>query len=305
MSLFQVSEKERKLALDLSYIKSVVSANPQVQTSDILLFFQKAQLVGADPRLDQIFLLPFRHNAGSYNQANQWVDNWVLKASTVFSYHFFLQKAESSKTLLGWSIETATKPYFNPAIDKTYDTLCSTVTIEWKEKKPSSYTAWFPEFLKKKRNGDPTKAWAERPHLMLDKCSLTNGMRQGNPLALSGMVTLEESQGFESISEARETPEAIEGASELPKTPQERETAAKAETHVTQAQLTRLYTIVGNNDWTRENLHSMIKKIWSYTTTKQLKPGQYDYCCKKVEAMGFAEWASDFDTAKDKNKANF
>lgn len=301
-SLLQVGEKERKLALDLNYMATIAAANPNLQTADLIHFLHKAQLVGADPRLDQIYLIPFRTKLRWYDATNRPQEQWITKASTVFSYHFFLQKADSIDGLEAWDTTTEIGNYFNPATGVKIDTLQSTTTIERKDRKPLSYTAWFPEFVQTNRDGKVTASWAKKPHLMLEKCSLANAVRRGFAKEFSGVQILEETHGFEYKTEALEQPE-VEEAKELPKTPEQHLDAAKNRKTVNPGQLGRLYTIATNNDWTREQVHEMIKKVWNYTSTKQLGHGQYDYVCKKIEAMGFAEWGADFDTAAKKQGA--
>lgn len=302
-SLLQVGEKERKLALDLNYMATIAAANPQLQTSDLIHFLHKAQLLGADPRLDQIYLIPFRTKSSWKDEGGQWREQWITKATTVFSYHFFLQKAQSTEELLGLGVTTKSESYFNPVKGSLKDALCSTATIEFAGNRVSqSYRAWFPEFVKTKRDGTVIEAWAKKPYLMLEKCALANVLRQSFSKEFSGLQILEETHGFEHSAEALGQPE-VEEAKALPKTPDQQLDAAKNRKTVNPAQLGRLYTIATNNGWTREQTHEMIKKVWNYTSTKQLGQGQYDYVCKKIEAMGFAEWAADFDTSQNKRGA--
>lgn len=52
------------------------------------------------------------------------------------------------------------------------------------------FTAYYDEFVRKKKDGTITKMWREKPRLMLTKCSEANGLRQG--FDISGLYIEEE-----------------------------------------------------------------------------------------------------------------
>jgi len=54
----------------------------------------------------------------------------------------------------------------------------------------TSYTAYFDEFARKKKDGDLNKMWNEKPRMMLTKCAEANALRQG--FDISGIYIEEE-----------------------------------------------------------------------------------------------------------------
>ncbi len=51
---------------------------------------------------------------------------------------------------------------------------------------------------------------------------------------------------------------------------------------VTEAQITRLYTIATNHKWTRERVHEFIGSEYGLTSTKELNKEQYDVVCNHI-----------------------
>ncbi|HET8687583.1 MAG TPA: phage recombination protein Bet, partial [Methanosarcina sp.] len=200
-SVLLLSESERKLALDLNFIGQLAQMNPDLQFSDFLDFIHKAQLTGADPRRGQIHLVTFRKNLARKGQA----DKWVTKAQAIFSYHFFISKAEASGNYDGHKVVTEVINHYDPWSGEERRTICATCTVFKKSGREEIYSARLPEFAKLNKDGNPTEAWLTKPYLMLEKCAIANALRKAFPDQLTGCYMREEiedesSQTLEVIS---------------------------------------------------------------------------------------------------------
>lgn len=192
-----VADKDRRINLDGNFFKLLAERNPLLQASDFLDFIQKCQLSGADPRRNQIYLITRNQNVKEDD--GQWRQKVV--GTTVFAYQFFIQRAQSTGLLSGFTVDTEMTTYCNPITGRTRPSIVSICTVWRKDReKPTVYRARFDEFVPKDKNGAmaPNRVWREKPYLMLEKTALCNGLRQAFPEDLQGMYISEEMTGDES-----------------------------------------------------------------------------------------------------------
>lgn len=177
-----LAKEASSIDLDLHYLMSMKANMPNVPTADFVNFVHKAQKFGADPVKNQVYLIPFEK---SKKVNGVWLKK--TEGSTIFAYDFFISRAKADDNFDGWEQKTSVDEYFDPVKCEAKKTLKCVTTVHLKNSKfPVVYTAWYPEFVKLKNDGAPTKAWT-KANLMLEKCSLCNGLRQAFPASLSGM----------------------------------------------------------------------------------------------------------------------
>lgn len=139
-------------------------------------FIHKAQLSGADPRKNQIHLTSYfskklGHKIGV----------------AVFSYHFFLDRANQTGEMCPPVVTTKVEEVFNPITGETVKELVSTASVERKGKGVATYKARWSECYNKMN-----PIWRERPYGMLEKTAIANVLRWAFPEVLSGMYIQEE-----------------------------------------------------------------------------------------------------------------
>jgi len=170
----------------------------KVPADDIIKFFHKAQVTGADPLRDQIFLIPRNVNVGKNGR-----DEWTTVGTIVFSYHFVETKAVESGEYEGYTIKTGVASYFDPILGKAKDMLMSEATVTRKGKS-YPFTAWWDEYVQTSKYG-VTAQWKGKPHLMLEKCAKAGALRAAFPEWLSGAYAEEEMGAIEKSDESIET----------------------------------------------------------------------------------------------------
>ena len=182
-----------KFKFNANLVKLLVQKNRLLRSEHFIDFIQRCQITGADPRKNQAYLVTF-------NKTTKVGEEFIQEVHgvTIFSYHFMINKAQDTKGLIGWKIETKAEDYFDMETQKSTKQLCSYAIIERKGRKPIVYRAWFSEFAKKVE-GKLTEMWRTKPYMMLEKCALVNGIRQAFPDMFAGMYISEEILGTESM----------------------------------------------------------------------------------------------------------
>jgi phage recombination protein Bet len=197
-------EKDRRMELDLNWLSLQTREHPELQAADFIDFINQCQLTGADPRRKQAHLVTFKKKIKVYDpQQNKQVDQWVTKASTIFSYHFFITKAQETGEMQGLKIEDGIGDYANPNTKQIFKENFCKVTVTRKGC-PYEFTAWYPEFVKVKKDFTTgvetvTEMWLKMPKMMLQKCAIANALRLAFSEALVGMYISEEMHGEESL----------------------------------------------------------------------------------------------------------
>lgn len=157
----------------------------RVPVDDIVKYFHKAQVTGADPLKDQIFLIPRNVNIGKNGR-----DEWVVVGTVVFSYHFVETKAVESGEYEGYTLKTGVMSYYDPILNKAKDMLACEAIVTRKGKQ-YPFTAWWDEYVQTGKYG-VTATWKGKPHLMIEKCAKAGALRAAFPEWLSGAFTQEE-----------------------------------------------------------------------------------------------------------------
>jgi phage recombination protein Bet len=189
MAEIMLPAEASKINLDLHYLMALKAKHPNVTTPDFVNFVHKAQKFGADPIKNQVYLVAYARRKKVHGR---W-ETVGYDANAIFSYQFFISRAEQSGVFDGWDEpETKMEEYFNPETGKAAPTLrCKVKIFRTDRSRPTVYTAWYPEFVKMRFDKDkkmwvPTEAWT-KPMIMLEKCALCNGLRQSFPEQLGGM----------------------------------------------------------------------------------------------------------------------
>jgi len=171
--------------LDSNYLKLLIHENQELKPEYIVKFLHMAYLTGADPRINQIYLL-------IHNKKNQSTQQWEKVSTPVFSYHFFLKQANLSGEFKGMNVSSALEEVFDPIKNEEGKQLVATAKIFRKNAEIVTFKARWNEFVQTKKSGDITKQWAEKPYVMLEKCAIANGIRWQFPEAMSNMYIQEE-----------------------------------------------------------------------------------------------------------------
>lgn len=186
--------KDVQISLAENYFYELAKKHPQMEQSEFLDYVHKCILFQADPRKKEIYLIPRKQSYKDHD--NVWHNKIV--ATVVVSYQFFIKKAQRTMDLDGFSLDTKVEQYFDINTMKDGKTLVSTCSVKRKSMSGIiSYTARFPEFAIKDRNGKLTDMWRNKPYLMLEKCALANAMRQAFPEDMMGVYVTEEIDGKE------------------------------------------------------------------------------------------------------------
>lgn len=181
----QTIGKDRPTFLDENFLKLLIHDNPKLKPEYILKYLHMSFLTGADPRINQVHLLPF-------NKKNEVTGQWETVAVTVFSYHFFINQANKTGEYRGVEVSTQVEKVFNPVTNQIEDQLVSTAIANRKDSKPVTYKARWNEYVQFKKDKTPKHQWATKPYIMLEKCAIAGAMRWQFPEALSNMYITEE-----------------------------------------------------------------------------------------------------------------
>jgi phage recombination protein Bet len=185
MSMADMPKDQIKRAMDQNYLQMLVEQNPTLKKQDFIEFINKCQLTGADPRLNQIYLLV--HNA--WNSQKQTTEP---KGTTVFAYQFFIQMAQKTGELEDFGVDTVADVYVDMSTGKERKSLTAHAWVKRKGQGKYNYKARFWEFAKTKKDGSLMMNWQASPYLMLEKCAVANVMRWAFPESLSGLYVADE-----------------------------------------------------------------------------------------------------------------
>ena len=192
LEMFQLPSDQRKAALDLNWLRTFISQNQEIGPQYVIEFLHKAELAGADPRRNQVYLIARKKKQKYKDQQGFWREDWVTVGTVVFAYQFFIAAANATGELEGFEVHSRVGEYFDPVQGQPIRTLVSTATVRRKNRQPVVYDAWYPEFVQTDfKTAAPTSAW-QKPYIMLEKCALANAFRWAFPEAMSGMYISEE-----------------------------------------------------------------------------------------------------------------
>lgn len=184
MSMADMPREEIKRAMDKSYLCNLVRQHPTLDQGAFIEFINKCQLTGADPRLNQVYLLV--HN--SWNSEKKVTEP---KGTTVFAYQFFIQMAQKTGELEDFGVDTVPDSYIDLMSGQEKKSITAKAWVKRNGCK-YEYKARFWEFAKTTKDGNLMGNWRASPYLMLEKCAVANVMRWAFPESLSGIDTSDE-----------------------------------------------------------------------------------------------------------------
>lgn len=185
ISLSEVPKESMVKEMDRNYLALLVNENPTLDKKYFVDFITKCQLTGADPRMNQIYLIV--HN--SWNAQKQTTEP---KGTTVFSYQFFLRLAHRTGELESMRIDTVKEPYLDFSTGKEKPSITTKCHVKRSNQGEITYQARFWEFAKTDKNGNLQGNWKSAPYLMLEKCSVANALRWAFPETLGNMYIADE-----------------------------------------------------------------------------------------------------------------
>jgi phage recombination protein Bet len=185
MHLSEVPKEAMVREMDRNYLGMLVKQNPTLAKEDFVNFITKCQLTGADPRMNQIYLIV--HNA--WNSQKRVSEP---KGTTVFSYQFFLRLAQQTGQLEGMNVELIREPYLDLQSGKERASVTAKCHIKRLGQGEIVYQARFWEFAKTDKDGNLSGNWKNSPYLMLEKCAVANALRWAFPETLGNMYIADE-----------------------------------------------------------------------------------------------------------------
>jgi phage recombination protein Bet len=163
---------------------------------ELSLFLHIAKRTGLDPFARQIYAIKRRENVDG---------QWVERMSTQTGIDGFRVVADRTGCY---------SPGREPTFCYDNDGRLLSATAYVKKRTPDgtwheiAATAHWHEYVALKRDGTPTRMWAEKPHVMLSKCSEAVALRKAFPMDLSGVYTSDEMRHGAEDAEFEEKPAA-------------------------------------------------------------------------------------------------
>lgn len=169
----------------VSLIKDTIARG--ASDDELMLFLHLAQRSGLDPFSRQIYLIERQSNVnGSWittRQPQTGIDGLRLIADRTDRY------------------APGREPSFTYDTDGRLETATSYVKKwvrgEWHEVAASAHHR---EYVQTKKDGNPTKMWADKPHIMLAKCAEALALRRAFPAEMSGLYTSDEVRGDDALT---------------------------------------------------------------------------------------------------------
>jgi phage recombination protein Bet len=176
-----------KRSFEENYLKMLFEKHKELPKSDIIEFIHKAQQTGANPSLNQIFLIERNTKVGF---------EWKKVGTVVFSYNFIQAIANQTGDYEGYTLKTDLVDKFDINTFEAKKMLASTCVVK-RRGREFPYTAYFDEYVQTKENKsngrmEASGTWASKPYMMIEKCALSGALRRAFPEALSGMYCEEE-----------------------------------------------------------------------------------------------------------------
>ena len=158
--------KDIKRSFDQNYLKKLLWDHKEKPIEHIIDFLHKAQLSGADPRRNEIYLVGYNSSKG-------------FQSSIIYSYHFLLKQAAKSQFFGGIQVESIEKDIFDPTEKdekKQYKKeLVSIATAYRGERELKAEVVW-SEFFQA-----INPIWREKKRTMLEKCAVAKVCRLAFP----------------------------------------------------------------------------------------------------------------------------
>jgi phage recombination protein Bet len=144
--------------------------------AELELFVHVCKRTGLDPFARQIHAVKRFQDGGQVMTIQTGIDGYRLIADRTGKY------APGREPSFNYDkdgfLQSATSYVKKQTADGTWHEVCA--------------TAHFSEYVGLKRDGNPNTMWANKPHIMLSKCSESLALRRAFPAELSGVYTKEE-----------------------------------------------------------------------------------------------------------------
>jgi recombinational DNA repair protein RecT len=172
-----------------------------VQRKYVLDYLHKAQLTGANPVLNQIYLVKYG-----------------TEPQTVFSYHYMMNLANQTGELGSINCDSKLEDVFMPERtikNKVYPAgsikeFVATSEIQRINKGITKSKALWSEYGK----GAKGPIWQSKPHTMLQKCAIAIGLRRAFPEVMSA-VFIEEEFHSRGVTEAKQIAHEVAPANDI------------------------------------------------------------------------------------------
>lgn len=159
-----ITGEDAQRTFDNAFLKKLLWEHKDKEPIDIINFLHKAQLSGADPRTNEIYLV------GYFDKKRG-----KMACNTIFSYHFLLKQAAKSKAFKGVDVRSEPKDVFDPITGET-KTMLVAVARTMRDDCEITFEARWNEFFQ-----PFNPIWKSKPHLMLEKCAVANVLRRAFP----------------------------------------------------------------------------------------------------------------------------
>jgi phage recombination protein Bet len=194
-----------KRSFEENYLKMLFEKHRDLPKSDIIEFIHKAQQVGANPSLNQIFLVERNAKVGY---------EWKKVGTVVFSYNFIQAIANQTGQYEGYTMKTGIVEKFDATTFESRKMLASECVVK-RNGREFPYTAYFDEYVQTREDKTtgkniPSGVWASKPYMMLEKCALSGALRRAFPEALSGLYCEEEMEAVTNELDKLSETKAIE-----------------------------------------------------------------------------------------------
>jgi phage recombination protein Bet len=184
MSMASTPKNQIRREMDRNYLTLLKNANPNLGDIYFIDFIHKCQITGADPRLNQIYLV-------THKAFNKDLQQHEYKGTVIFAYLFFIQMAQKTGQLEDWGVDCIDDTYIDVATGRKRASYTSTCWVKRKGQAKVTYTAYLWE-LAKQYNGALSSTWASAPKLMLNKCAVANAFRWAFPETLGSFSIQDE-----------------------------------------------------------------------------------------------------------------
>jgi hypothetical protein len=173
---YLISEKESVIDFNENWLRQFDKKHPDFTDMDKVEFIQRAQLEGADPRKNEIYLTGyFSPKLGR------------KVATTIISYHYLVKRAEEHPSFKGMTCTVLPEEVFNPHTSKNEKQLVATATIYRKGYEPYEHKSMWNEY-----NNSKNPIWRDKPYAMLRKCAIAGAIRMVFPNIGKGLMIGEE-----------------------------------------------------------------------------------------------------------------
>lgn len=184
LSMAAVPKNQIKREMDRNYLTILKNQNQNLDDIYFIDFIHKSQITGADPRLNQIYLI-------THKSFNKDLQQYEFKGTVIFAYLFFIQMAQRTGQLEDWGVECVDDTYTDIATGRKRASYTSTCWVKRKGQAKVTYTAYLWEMAKQYK-GELSSTWASSPKLMLNKCAVANAFRWAFPETLGSFYIQDE-----------------------------------------------------------------------------------------------------------------